>query len=143
MTDNVIAAIVSICSPLGIRSHPVCRTVGSMTVAMRRVRRDSTRSLASADLMLFQLRSVTCSRNRTYFPKGPYPREGSKIYRFRAMQHADAEVPQKESAIVTNTPKSVSSLIALPWIKSYRRNPRVVTLTSCDDLALWQRPYCQ
>jgi hypothetical protein len=54
------------------------------------------------------------------------------------MQHANAKVPQKKPAVVTNTPKSVCPFVALPWIEGDRGNPRVVTLTTSYDFALWE-----
>jgi hypothetical protein len=54
------------------------------------------------------------------------------------MQHANAKVPQKKPAIVTNTPKSVGPFVALPWIEGDRGNPGVVTLTAGYDFALWK-----
>lgn len=49
------------------------------------------------------------------------------------MKHADAEIPETQPTILTNTAKPIVLLIASPWVERYGRHPRVVTLTSGDE----------
>lgn len=58
------------------------------------------------------------------------------------MQHANVEIPQEKSAVITDAPKSICPLIAPPRIKGYRRYPGVVSLASSDNLALREGPDC-
>jgi hypothetical protein len=60
---------------------------------------------------------------------------------FRSMQHSHTKIPQKQPAILTNTSKSIISIIAPPWVKANGCDPRLMTLTSCDDCCLGYRPY--
>jgi hypothetical protein len=46
------------------------------------------------------------------------------------VQHANIKVPQTQSTIFTNTPKSIIAVITPPWIKRHTRHPRLVSLTS-------------
>lgn len=64
-----------------------------------------------------------------------------ETYRFRTVQHPNVEIPEKQSAVVANTAKSICSLVTSPRVKGNRRNPRVVSLTSSNDLPLGERPY--
>jgi hypothetical protein len=56
------------------------------------------------------------------------------------MQHANAEIPQKQTTVVTDTAESVCLLVATPWVECYRRNPGVVALASRNDFAFRERP---
>lgn len=61
-------------------------------------------------------------------------------YRLRTMQHPNAEIPQQQSAVVTNTPEPISPLVAPPGIERHSRYPGVVALTARDDLPLREGP---
>jgi hypothetical protein len=56
------------------------------------------------------------------------------------MQHANAEIPQKQTTVITHTAEAVCLLVAAPWVECYRRYPGVVALASSDNLAFWERP---
>jgi hypothetical protein len=56
------------------------------------------------------------------------------------MQHAHAEIPQQESAIFTNTPKTVVPIITTPWIKTDSGDPGLMALAPSYDGRFGNRP---
>jgi hypothetical protein len=58
----------------------------------------------------------------------------------RAMEHANAEIPQQEAAVVADAAEPVCLLVTTPRVECYTRNPGVVSLASGDNLALGERP---
>lgn len=56
------------------------------------------------------------------------------------MEHPNAEIPQEEATVVTNTAEPVCLLVTAPRVECNRRNPGVVSLTSGNNLALGERP---
>jgi hypothetical protein len=57
-------------------------------------------------------------------------RFGISTYRLGSVKHADAEVPQTKTSILTNTAESIIPFVASPRIKSNSRYPRLMTLAS-------------
>lgn len=49
------------------------------------------------------------------------------------MEHSDAEIPQEQSAIVTDAAEAVRLLVAPPRIERDPRYPRVVALAASDQ----------
>lgn len=56
------------------------------------------------------------------------------------VQHADAEIPQQKTAIISDTAKSVGFLITAPGIKGNCRDPGIVTLASGNYSAFREGP---
>jgi hypothetical protein len=50
-----------------------------------------------------------------------------------SVEHSDAEIPQAEPTVLADTSEPVVLVVASPWVESYRRYPRVMSLTTCDD----------
>lgn len=56
------------------------------------------------------------------------------------MKHANAEIPEKEFAIISYTTEAVRPFIAAPRIEGNCGHPRIVTMTSSNDLTFIKRP---
>lgn len=56
------------------------------------------------------------------------------------MQHADTEIPQEKSAVVTDATKSIGLLITAPWIERDGRNEGIMSLAASDNFAFGERP---
>lgn len=63
-----------------------------------------------------------------------------KTNRTRSMQHADTEIPQEKSAVVTDATKSIRLLITAPWIERDGRNEGIMSLAASDNFAFGERP---
>jgi hypothetical protein len=44
-------------------------------------------------------------------------------YRFWFVKHSNTKIPEQQSTIVPNTPKSICSFVALPWVKGNAGHP--------------------
>lgn len=61
-------------------------------------------------------------------------------YSTRSVQHADTEIPQKKTAVISDTTEPVGLLVTAPWVKGNCRDPGVVTLASGNDSAFGEGP---
>lgn len=106
MSDGLVHAPMSICCELRIGSHTVPCAICAMS-DMLHTRSDHTCPLARVGLL-----------------------------RFGTVKHANVEIPQEKSAVITDASESICPFIASPGIECYRGHPGIVALASCDDLAL-------
>jgi hypothetical protein len=51
------------------------------------------------------------------------------------MEHSDVEIPQKQTAVITDAAESIISLVTSPGIESDGGHPRIMALTASDDLS--------
>lgn len=56
------------------------------------------------------------------------------------MKHADTEIPQEESAIITDATKSIGLMITAPWIECDGRNEGIMSLAASYNFAFGERP---
>jgi hypothetical protein len=64
----------------------------------------------------------------------------SDTYCFWTMKHPYTKIPKQESAIFTNAPEAIVSVIATPRIKANSSNPGLMTLATCNDCRLGNGP---
>jgi hypothetical protein len=65
---------------------------------------------------------------------------GMITYSTGPVQHANTEIPQQKTAVISNTAESVGLLVTAPWIKCNSGDPRVVALASGNDSAFREGP---
>lgn len=56
------------------------------------------------------------------------------------MQHAHIEIPQAQSAVLSNTAKSIVPVITTPRVEGHGGDPGLMALTSCYDGGIHHRP---
>lgn len=95
---------VRVVSSIRVRSHSVTAAIGAVAVRLR-TRYDDTGTIPSGGLMLSGMldRLNTSGEEQTNCA--------------RSMQHADAEIPQEESAVVADTTEPICLLVAAPRVE--------------------------
>lgn len=130
MTFHRLEIPIKFLSALRVRSQPVATAVSPMALSGLGIGHDNARTMPGRCLMmLLQIIRLVVTLEWKMRTNRAWP-----------VEHADTEIPQEKSAIISDTAESIGLLVAAPRIKGHCRYPRVMTLASCNDLALWKRP---